>query len=98
MVDYFTQQEISPEDIDVKLFGGANVLSTRQPTRMKTVGEQNIAIAYKMLQKYRLNLTSKHVGGVTGRTLYFYSDTGEVFVKHHKSRTIIPEEPVLNAV
>ena len=90
LVEAFTERGIVPKEIDVKIFGGASLLQTRQ--NGKTVGEMNIEAADRMIESYGLNLQSKHIGGDAGRTLYFYTDTGEVYLRRHRSRTIAREE------
>ena len=89
LVNAFTERGIAPAEITVKLFGGASLIHSQQGG--KTVGELNIEAAHRMLEGYELHIQSKHIGGDTGRTLYFYSDTGEVFLKRHKSSRIIPD-------
>ena len=84
MVQEFERRGIRPHEIDVKLFGGANVLATSDDTN--TIGVQNIAIAEKMLKELNLNVVSKYVGGDTGVTLYFDTDTGVVHLKKHKNK------------
>jgi len=91
LVEYFTRTGIPFRDLEVKLFGGANVLVS---SPVKTIGEMNIEVAEKMLDDYRLQVVSKHVGGDKGRTLYFYSDTGEVFLKQHTPKAFhLEQEP-----
>ncbi len=58
----------------------------------KRVGELKIEVVHRMIESYGVNLLSKHVGGDAGRTLYFYSDTGEIYLKRHKSSRVVPEE------
>ena len=88
LVDYCARKGILLCEIDVKLFGGANILVS---SPIKTVGEMNIEVAEKMLSSYRLQIVSKHVGGDKGCTLYFYSDTGEVFLRQHTPKSF-PQE------
>lgn len=79
MYERFTQFGISGHEITVKLFGGANMFSVHQT--MKSVGEENIEVARKMINDFGLRLVKESVGGKSGRTLYFYSDTGEILLK-----------------
>lgn len=88
LVDYCAKKGMPLCEIDVKLFGGANILA---PSPIKTVGEMNIEVAEKMLSSYRLQVVSKHVGGDKGCTLYFYSDTGEVFLRRHAPKAFFQE-------
>ena len=83
MISYFTKQEIPLHEIEIKLFGGSNILGA---STLKTVGENNIETACEMLERYQLLVATQHVGGKKGRTLYFYSDTGDVFLKNHAAR------------
>ena len=83
MYDRFMAQGMQRDDITVKLFGGASVLEGVRDTI--NVGEENVKVARKVLQEYKLKIVRKDVGGRRGRTLYFYSDTGEVFMKKHRS-------------
>ncbi|GAK49377.1 probable chemoreceptor glutamine deamidase CheD 2 [Candidatus Moduliflexus flocculans] len=85
VVEYFAKKGIYPSDLDVKLFGGANILVA---SPLKTVGEMNIEVAERLLDDYQLRVVSKHIGGNNGRTLYFYSDTGEVFLKRHSTKSV----------
>ena len=84
MVQEFERRGIRAHEIDVKLFGGANVLVTADETN--TIGVQNIAIAERVLRDLNLNVISKYVGGDTGLTLYFDTDTGVVHLKKHKTK------------
>lgn len=89
LLDMFEQRDIAPEDIDVKLFGGSSILPLMHP--VKSIGQQNIDMACKLIDQYHLRLVSQQVGGISGRTLYFYSDTGEVLVKPHRTLALMPK-------
>ena len=92
MTNAFRKKNIPTREIEVKLFGGSNILGVSNV--MKTVGETNIEIAYETLGQCRLTVTSMDLGGKKGRTLYFYSDTGEVFVKNHSGKMDLRENIV----
>lgn len=79
MLERFHMLGIQNVEIDVKIFGGARMLVTDQ--NKKTVGEQNIEAALKMVKEYKLNLVSKNIGGNCGRNIYFHSDSGKVFLR-----------------
>jgi chemotaxis protein CheD len=83
MYDTFRNMGIQNNEITVKLFGGAKVI--KSPSMEKTIGDENVETAVKMLENYGLKITSQHTGGENGRTLYFYSDTGEVYLKKHRN-------------
>lgn len=84
MYDQFIARGIRPDEITVKLFGGASVLEGVSDKH--NVGDNNIRIAYQVLQEYQLKIVKTDLGGKKGRTIYFYSDTGEVFMRKHRSR------------
>ena len=89
MIDVFEQRGSLSHEIDVKLFGGASILPLMHP--VKSIGQQNIEIAYKLIERRQLRLVSQQVGGTSGRTLYLYSDTGEVLVKPHRTLALMPK-------
>lgn len=92
LVEEFTSRGITPTEIDVKIFGGASLMRTPQTQEGRTVGEMNIKAANRLIADYGLTLRSKQLGGNTGRTLYFYSDTGEVYLRRHRSRKYESDE------
>jgi chemotaxis protein CheD len=84
MYEYFMHIGSEKQDIAVKLFGGANMFPIHQQT--KGVGAENIEVVRKMIDTYGMRLASEHIGGTAGRTLYFYTDSGEVWLKQHTPR------------
>lgn len=88
MLELFTQYGVLTHEINVQLFGGASILPLAHP--VKSVGHQNIEVALKVLEQCHLRVTNKDVGGISGRTLYFYSDTGKVFLKPHRRLALTP--------
>lgn len=89
MLEQFHSYGIQDREIEVKLFGGANVFQTKDTTN--TVGSQNIEMAMQFIQQYHLNLVSKHIGGKSGITIYFHSHTGKVFLKKHGNIPIVSD-------
>ncbi len=82
MLKYFSEQGISPAELEAKLFGGAEMFSVTRTVRSDlTVGAQNILIARETLRSAGLEPLVADVGGRLGRKLVFYSHTGEVFRK-----------------
>ncbi len=67
-------------ELEVKLFGGAHMFSSRSGSRKIDVGIQNIQTAILTIKSSGLKLHSTHVGGVAGRKLYFNTETGEVYM------------------
>lgn len=86
---------VKPEQIEAKVFGGAQVNSGGG----NSPGMTNIRVAVEILAELNIKILASDVGGRRGRNLIFVSDTGEVFVKTHKSNAITSQleqqEPVL---
>ena len=72
---------IRPDEIDVKLFGGSNVIDVLSDR--KTIGTANIEKAHETLKRLSLRLKVEDTGGKQGRTIYLVSHNGDVFVRKH---------------
>lgn len=82
MLKFFDQLGISREEMEVKLFGGADMFNrVDTAARNFTVGWQNILTARRYLEQSGINLKASDIGGLQGRKLIFNSDTGIVLVK-----------------
>jgi chemotaxis protein CheD len=82
MVGKFTGMGIGLSGCEVKLFGGADILLTREARGVRlSVGRQNILEAGSRLQHHGITLVVSEVGGDHGRKLFFNSQTGDVFLK-----------------
>ena len=61
------------EELDAQIFGGAgNDKDSRQR------GEKNIAIARKLLKRFKIKVISEDVGGSVGRKIVYNTQTNEV--------------------
>lgn len=69
---------VKKEDLVAKIVGGGNVMS--DITAVPSIGELNIQKALETLEKLRIPVSGKHVGGNAGRKVYFYTDTGRLRV------------------
>ena len=77
MIEYGGQ-----DDMIVKLFGGSRVLAGGEKVQArKTIGEQNIIQAKKVLQELGLSVVGTDVGGMRGRKLFFSIMTGDVYLR-----------------
>ena len=68
-------------DLEVKMFGGADVLpiaESRQGTL--TVGAQNCMAATEILAEEGFTVSASDLGGVRGRRVHFHTGTGEVLL------------------
>lgn len=73
---------VARTEIQIKLFGGADVLPVADDRRAKeTVGRQNSRVALDILQKESLSVVASDLGGTVGRVIEFHTATGEVFVR-----------------
>jgi chemotaxis protein CheD len=70
------------EEVEVKLFGGADQFENKSATRGYHVGQRNIEAARTLLAANGLYALAHCVGGHRGRLIEFHSTTGDVFVKH----------------
>jgi len=91
MIQKMRKYGIEPKEIEVKIFGGADVLSsTGGGNNNPTVGSANIAMAQHLIEAERLRLKVSDVGGTRGRKIFFYTYTGEVLVKRLDQSEQIP--------
>jgi chemotaxis protein CheD len=85
VIRYLAQQfdalGASRRELEVKLFGGADVLpiaESRQGT--PTVGAQNCMAATEVLAEEGFTVSASDLGGVRGRRIHFHTGTGEVLL------------------
>ena len=82
MLERFKSLSIKMEQIQVKLFGGADVLEyDRGDFRTATIGQQNIKKALELVEVHGLTLKASNLGGSKGLKIFFYTQTGKVLVK-----------------
>lgn len=85
MVSQLANYGIKTCEIEVKLFGGADMFSFDNKNENKlTVGQQNIQVALNTIKKENLRLLIADTGGKRGRKIFFYTHTGEVLLKRLK--------------
>jgi chemotaxis protein CheD len=70
-------------EVDVKLFGGGDVLLVSDENSRPTVGRLNIEVALKTLEDEGFNLVASSLGGNCGVNIVFNTKTGEVLLKRH---------------
>lgn len=69
-------------ELEVKLFGGADVLAVLPSRAHKaTVGALNCRAAREVLEQEGLRVAASDLGGLRGRTIHFDTETGEVLVR-----------------
>lgn len=90
MVQALEGKGVNLSTVVAKLFGGSDMFARCRdigPAKYP-VGEQNIAKAREILTRHRIKINNHDVGGVYGRKLLFFSDTGQVFVKKLTRKTV----------
>lgn len=69
-------------ELEVKLFGGADVLPVAVARMARpTVGALNCQAAWEVLAEEGLRVTASDLGGMRGRTIRFNTGNGEVLVQ-----------------
>jgi chemotaxis protein CheD len=87
MVKFFKLRNIRKEEIQVKLFGGADMFKNAVANiRNLTVGWQNISVATGCLKNFGLTPSVTDTGGNKGRKLIFKTNSGAVFIKKLSSQ------------
>lgn len=84
MINQFQELGVNRNEIEVKLFGGADVIQVKSADRKyksKTVGKQNIEKALQIINSENLKLAVTDVGGEKGYKIIFNTSTGEVLRK-----------------
>lgn len=85
MIKKFDSFSIIRSDIEVKLFGGADMFGLKKgDTSAITVGRENIVIAKSVIEADGLRITASDTGGSYGRKILFYTHTGDVYLKRIK--------------
>lgn len=77
----FDEHGARREEIEVKLFGGADVLVVTNPGARPTVGALNCAAALQVLGQEGFVVLASSLGGTCGLHLQFHTATGEVRLK-----------------
>lgn len=70
----------SRSEIEVKLFGGADVLSAGARLGRPTVGALNRLAAEQVLAEEGLVISASDIGGNRGRRIHFHTGTGAVLL------------------
>jgi chemotaxis protein CheD len=71
------------EEVEVKIFGGGDVLVAVCDTTRPTVGRLNSEVAMKVLEEEGFYVSASSLGGKRGVNIYFNTQTGEVLLQRH---------------
>jgi chemotaxis protein CheD len=81
LVQQFENLGARRDELEVKLFGGGDVLPCSTGIRGKlTVGALNCQVALEVATAEGLNVTASDLGGTRGRRIHFHTGTGEVLL------------------
>lgn len=87
MAERFSHLGLQPVEVDVKMFGGGNVIDMGgNPHDDHWIGSDNIATAQQLLRVARFHIKAQNVGGTCGCKIMFNTGTGEVLHKHLSHR------------
>ncbi len=82
MMAFFERRGIGHGQLEVKLFGGSQLLHSAERARMPSVGRQNLAAALSILRHEGIRVSAQDVGGNRGRKILVDSGTGNVDVRY----------------
>jgi chemotaxis protein CheD len=71
------------DEVEVKLFGGGDVLIMENDANRPTVGKLNAEVAIKVLQEEGFAVCASSLGGKRGVNIHFNTLTGEVLLQRH---------------
>ncbi|MDR3460045.1 MAG: chemotaxis protein CheD [Verrucomicrobiae bacterium] len=95
MAAQFLKFGIRPAEVEVKMFGGGNVIVLGgEVHEQRMIGSANVAMARQTLQAARFQIRAENVGGQRGSKIAFNAGTGEVLHKH-LTRGERPPTPVI---
>jgi chemotaxis protein CheD len=69
------------DEVQVKLFGGADVLVVVNEASRPTVGKLNSEAALRVLRDHGFQVVASSLGGLAGVNIRFNTETGEVLLK-----------------
>lgn len=82
------------DELEVKLFGGANMFVHNNTTQREIlhVGSKNVSMARQKIAEAELELKSFDVGGNQGRKIFFDTSSGDVWVRRFQANKASRDE------
>jgi chemotaxis receptor (MCP) glutamine deamidase CheD len=71
---------VPPSEVQIKLFGGGDVLMVTEGSNRPTVGKLNCEAALRVLEEEDLNVVASSLGGTSGLRIQLHTGTGEVLL------------------
>lgn len=76
--------------LQAKIAGGAQMFQFESRSSMMRIGPRNVAAVSEQLEKKRIPVIAKNVGGKSGRTIEFDPTSGELHIRTvNKGETVI---------
>lgn len=69
------------DEIEIKAFGGGNILGMPGNSGIPGVGETNITAFQRLVRREGLRVVASEVGGTCGRRVVFLTHSGDVFMR-----------------
>jgi hypothetical protein len=79
------------DEVEVKLFGGGDVLVMTANSKRPSVGTMNCEVAIKVLAEEGFAVNASSLGGTRGVNIHFNTETGEVLLQRHSSMAVLPQ-------
>ena len=73
--------------LEIKLFGGSNVLDSRS-----RIGARNVDFIRNYIAEEQLTLTAEDLGGSQGRRIHYFPDTGKVMRRMFKQDSTVERQ------
>jgi chemotaxis protein CheD len=80
MVRQLQEQGLVISELEVKLFGGSDMMMASLANHQR-VGKSNVKMAKTVLARMGMTIKSSDTGGTVGRKLIFNTGTGDVWIK-----------------
>ncbi|GMQ60501.1 chemotaxis protein CheD [Vallitalea sediminicola] len=81
LIDDMTKLGASKNRLVAKLAGGAQMFAFKSSNDLMRIGERNAEASIKMLKTLGIKILSKDTGENYGRTIEFYTETGDLLIK-----------------
>jgi len=81
MLGWFAAKGMGPAEVQVKIFGGAELTRFNHSGLKWSTGARNVEVCRRLLAQRCLVPLVWDVGGTAGRRLFFHSQTGVVYVR-----------------
>lgn len=93
LINEFVKKGIPRTKLTAKVFGGGKVLDTAGNSQHLHVGTKNVNFVLDYLEREKIPIIARDIGGEGGRKVYFFPWTGKVLVSRiRKTMDIVKKE------